>query len=479
MFCQIATGSLLLSAIGVLPALTTRCFAPAFWLIPHRCGGPVNIAAVDLSAPPRKAFCGAENRVIEFRIAIPLRGNSQGELASAHQPPQIARANGIDLCYEIFGDADAEPMLLIMGLGAQMIHWDDDFCRQLAARGFRVIRFDNRDIGKSSQLSGGKRLTPIELLKLRFLKIPVAAPYKTARHGAGHDRADGCARHQVGASGRRIDGRHDRPGNRDLVSAAGALADLDHVDDRQSKNAAADPRGHRHADGAAADHARTNISSASRRPGRCCASAAFREDEALDRSRAERTFERGLNPAGVGRQLRAILASGSRKERLRAVKAPTLVIHGTVDPLVRPEGGKDTAASIPGAKLLMIEGMGHALPIPMWPQIIDAIDQHAHAAAAKASIRPSAISTPGGRHETGRRMLLRPGALPGRGRADAEGAVPLPRMPVYQRRLAEPVHADADRWLQLHQGHAEEIYAQRSRTRRDAGILRRMRHAIW
>ena len=102
-----------------------------------------------------------------------------------------------------------------------------------------------------------------------------------------------------------------------------------------------------------------------------------------DRERAERTFERGLNPAGVGRQLRAILASGSRKERLRAVKAPTLVIHGTVDPLVRPEGGKDTAASIPGAKLLMIEGMGHALPIPMWPQIIDAIDKHAHGAARR------------------------------------------------------------------------------------------------
>ncbi len=96
----------------------------------------------------------------------------------AHQPPQIARANGIDICYEIFGDPAAEPLLLIMGLGAQMIHWDDDFCRQLAARGFRVIRFDNRDIGKSSHMSGGKRLTAFELLKLRFLKIPVAAPYR-------------------------------------------------------------------------------------------------------------------------------------------------------------------------------------------------------------------------------------------------------------------------------------------------------------
>jgi pimeloyl-ACP methyl ester carboxylesterase len=111
----------------------------------------------------------------------------------------------------------------------------------------------------------------------------------------------------------------------------------------------------------------------------------FPEDEALDPSRAERTFERGLNPAGAARQLRAILASGNRKQRLASVKAPTLVIHGTVDPLVRPEGGKDTAASIPGARLMMIEGMGHALPIPMWPQIIDAIDKHAHGAAAKAA----------------------------------------------------------------------------------------------
>jgi len=111
----------------------------------------------------------------------------------------------------------------------------------------------------------------------------------------------------------------------------------------------------------------------------------FPEDEALDRSRAERIFERGINPAGSARQLRAVLASGNRKQRLAAVKAPTLVIHGTLDPLVRPDGGRDTATSIPGAKLLMIEGMGHALPIPMWRQIIDAIDKHAHGAAAQGA----------------------------------------------------------------------------------------------
>ena len=95
-----------------------------------------------------------------------------------HQPPQTARANGIEICYEIFGSPDAEPLVLIMGLGAQMIHWDDEFCRQLAARGFRVIRFDNRDIGKSTRMKGGKRLGALELLKLRALRIPVAAPYK-------------------------------------------------------------------------------------------------------------------------------------------------------------------------------------------------------------------------------------------------------------------------------------------------------------
>src|ERR1700710_1371839 len=90
----------------------------------------------------------------------------------------MARANGIELCYEIFGEAGAEPILMIMGLGAQMIHWDDDFCRQLAVHGCRAIRHEDRDSGESTTMTGGKRLTPVELLKLKFLKIPVAAPYK-------------------------------------------------------------------------------------------------------------------------------------------------------------------------------------------------------------------------------------------------------------------------------------------------------------
>jgi pimeloyl-ACP methyl ester carboxylesterase len=303
--------------------------------------------------------------------------------SSAHQPPQIARANGIDLCYEIFGDAGAEPMLLIMGLGAQMIHWDDDFCRQLAARGFRVIRFDNRDIGKSSKMTGGKRLTAVELLKLRFLKIPVAAPYNLTDMAKDvvslMDVLGIPSAHLVGASmGGMI-------AQEIAISFPQRVRSLTSIMSTTGNPKVPPPTREAAAVLMAPPPAtREEYYARFAQTWKILRVGSFPKDEALDRARAERTFERGLNPAGVGRQFRAILASGSRKERLASVKAPTLVIHGTVDPLVRPEGGKDTAASIPGAKLLMIEGMGHALPIPMWPQVIDAIDKHAHAAAAKA-----------------------------------------------------------------------------------------------
>jgi pimeloyl-ACP methyl ester carboxylesterase len=303
---------------------------------------------------------------------------------SAHQPPQIARANGIDICYEIFGDAKAEPMLLIMGLGAQMIHWDDEFCRQLAARGFRVIRFDNRDIGKSSKLTGGKRLTAVELLKLRFLKIPVAAPYTLldmAKDTIGlMDVLSIRTAHLVGASmGGMI-------AQEIAISFPQRVRSLTSIMSTTGNPKVPPPTREASAILMAPPPAtKEEYFVRFAQTWKILRGGSFPEDEALDRSRAERTYERGLNPAGVGRQLRAILASGSRKERLRAVKAPTLVIHGSVDPLVRPEGGKDTAASIPGAKFLLVEGMGHALPIPMWPPVIDAIDKHAHGAAAKAA----------------------------------------------------------------------------------------------
>ena len=297
-----------------------------------------------------------------------------------HQPPQMARTNGIDLCYEIFGAADAEPLVLIMGLAAQMIHWDDDFCRQLAQRGFRVIRFDNRDIGKSSKMTGGKPLKPLELLKLRFLKIPVAAPYKLS------DMADDVvglmdvlgikSAHLVGASMGGMIAQEIAISYPQRVRSLTSIMST-------TGNPKVPPPTREAAAMLMAPPVKTKEEYLERfaKTWKVLRVGSFPLDEAMDRERAERTFARGLNPAGVGRQLRAVLASGSRKERLRSVQAPTLVIHGTVDPLVRPEGGKDTAASIPGAKLLMIDGKGHALPLPMWPQIIGAIADHAHGAA--------------------------------------------------------------------------------------------------
>jgi pimeloyl-ACP methyl ester carboxylesterase len=301
-----------------------------------------------------------------------------------HQPPRLARTNGIDICYEIFGEASAEPILLIMGLGAQMIEWQEDFCWQLAARGFRVIRFDNRDIGGSSRLSGGKRLSPLELLKLRYLKIPVAATYTLhdmAEDVTGLMDALGIASaHIVGASmGGMI-------AQEMAISFPQRLRSLTSIMSTTGNPRVPPPTREAMAIMMASPPTtRDDYYIRFAQTWKMLRVGQFPEDEALDRARAERTYERGLNPAGVGRQLRAILASGNRTERLRSVKVPTLVIHGTVDPLVHPEGGKDTAAAIPGAKLLMIEGMGHAMPIPMWPEIIDAIDRHAHSATAKAA----------------------------------------------------------------------------------------------
>jgi pimeloyl-ACP methyl ester carboxylesterase len=300
---------------------------------------------------------------------------------NAHQPPQMAKANGIELCYEIFGAPDAEPLVLIMGLGAQMIHWDDEFCRDLAGRGFRVIRFDNRDIGQSTKMSGGKPLRPIELIKLRIFKIPPEAPYKLwdmANDVVGLLEALAIGRaHIVGASmggmiAQEIAMQH--PGRvlslTSIMSSTGNPRLPQPTREASAILLAPPPK------------TKEEYLTRFGQTWKVLRGASFPLDEAKDLERAERTYARGLNPAGVGRQLRAILASGNRKERLRSVKAPTLVIHGTIDPLVKVEAGKDTAASIPGAKLLLIEGMGHALPIPMWPTIIGAIAEHARGATA-------------------------------------------------------------------------------------------------
>ena len=294
----------------------------------------------------------------------------------------MIRSNGIELCTEIFGAPDADPLVLIMGLGAQMIHWDDDFCEQLAARGFRVIRFDNRDIGQSTKLKGGTKLRMLELIKLRVFGTPVASIYKLydmATDVVGLlDALHIKSAHIVGASMGGMIAQEIAITFPERVKTLTSI--MSTTGDRKL------PQPTREASAmlmAAPPATYEEYLVRFAQTWKLLRVGSFPEDEALDLSRAKRTYARGLNPAGVGRQLRAILASGSRKERLAAVKAPTLVIHGDVDPLVRPEAGRATAAAIPGAKLLMVAGMGHALPVPLWTQIINAIADLAHGVARK------------------------------------------------------------------------------------------------
>ncbi len=301
-----------------------------------------------------------------------------------YSPPQLAKANGIEICYDIFGSADGEPLVLIMGLSAQMVLWDDEFCQQLATRGFRVIRFDNRDIGQSTKMTGGKRITAMDILKLRFFGILPSATYTLrdmANDTTGLMDALGIrSAHIVGASmGGAIAQEiaiHSPERMRSLTSIMSTTGNLKLPQPKREAMTllmAPPPK------------TKDEYIALFARNWKILRQGSFPQDEAKDRDRAERCFARGLNPAGVGRQFRAILASGARNKALASVKVPSLVIHGTVDPLVRPEAGRDTANAIPGAKLVMVEGMGHALPIPMWPQVIGAIAEHAHAAARKAA----------------------------------------------------------------------------------------------
>jgi pimeloyl-ACP methyl ester carboxylesterase len=290
--------------------------------------------------------------------------------------PALAKANGIDICYDTFGDPDAPPMVLIMGLATQMIGWDEAFCSELAARGYFVVRFDNRDIGHSSKFPQAGVLDLMALLGQALMGKPVSAPYTLrdmAADTVGLMDALGLARaHVVGASmGGGI-------AQEMAIHFGGRLRSLTSI-----MSSTGDPSLPQAAPEAMAvlmsppPKSREEYFESYQRTWKVLRGPGFPLDEAKDLERAQRNWERGLNPPGVARQLAAILASGNRTAALAGVRVPALVIHGDADPLVRVQGGEATAKAIPGAKLLVIPGMGHALPMPMWPQIVDAIAAHA------------------------------------------------------------------------------------------------------
>ena len=293
-----------------------------------------------------------------------------------------AQVNNLSLEYEILGRDDAPPLLLIMGLGMQLVAWPDAFCAQLVAQGFRVIRFDNRDVGLSTKLDHlGTPNVPIEFAKF-MLRLPLKGPYyidDMANDAAGLLSALGIARaHIVGAS------------------MGGMIAQnlaANHPHKVQSLTSIMSTTGRRSLPGPtwkartallAPPAKRGDIAGAVARMKkvfRVIGSPGFPEDETILTELCERHVRRDSHPPGMARQLVAIAASGDRTAVLRRIGAPTLVIHGEADPLLPVAAGIDTAAAIRNAKLTRIAGMGHDFPSGLHQRLVEEIATHCRASA--------------------------------------------------------------------------------------------------
>ena len=287
----------------------------------------------------------------------------------------------IELCYETFGDPEQPALLLTMGLATQMVGWHGDFCRALADRGFHVIRYDNRDVGRSKSI-GGRAPTLLQLLR-RDKRAAVYTLGDMAADGIGLLDQLGIERaHVMGASmGGMIAqtmAAHHQDRVLSLVSMmanTGARWNGEPSPRLYPVLIKPPPRGR----DAYLDHAVWVFSK--------IGSPGFPPDEADLRELAGQSFDRGLNPAGTGRQLAAIIASGDRTPLLRTIAVPTLVIHGKQDRLVPLSGGRSTARAIPDSRLLIIDGMGHDIPRGAWPRMLDAIEQNAERAGTPAAAR--------------------------------------------------------------------------------------------
>jgi pimeloyl-ACP methyl ester carboxylesterase len=293
----------------------------------------------------------------------------------ARSPELFAEANGQRLCCQTFGDGRAPTILLIMGLGAQMVLWDDDFCTSLAARGYRVVRFDNRDIGRSSQIDVSVKIDFADLIMKQMRGEKILSPYTlrdmAADASALLDHLEVSRAHVVGASmGGMI-------AQEMAINFPARLLTLTSIMSSTGNPTLPPPTPEATAALLAPPPTtREEYLASFTKTWRVLRVGSFPVDEARDLERGEVTFERGLNPMGVARQMLAIFASGDRRAKLANVKIPTLVIHGDVDPLVRLAAGEDTAKTIPGAKLVVVKDMGHAMPTPLAPQIVEAIAAH-------------------------------------------------------------------------------------------------------
>lgn len=281
---------------------------------------------------------------------------------------RAAVGGGIELAFERFGDPADPPLLLVMGLATQMLGWPDEFCKGLAARGLSVVRFDNRDIGLSTHLHGAPPPdVPAAMVgdtsSASYTLSDMAGDTAGLLDALGHESA-----HVVGAS---------------MGGMIAQTLAIEHPQRVRTLTSIMSTTGDPSVGGASqealgvllAPPARNREEAIERTVSsyRVIGSPGYELDEPALRERAGRSFDRAYDPVGVGRQLLAVLASGDRTPRLRELRIPALVIHGVDDPLVRVSGGRATAAAIPGAELVELEGMGHDLPRALWPQITDRI----------------------------------------------------------------------------------------------------------
>jgi pimeloyl-ACP methyl ester carboxylesterase len=322
-------------------------------------------------------WCDMRSAVGVGSIVCAMSSASDG-IASNDGERMVDVGRGIELCCETFGDRADLPLLLVMGLGFQMVHWPPGLIAQLVERGHYVVRFDNRDRGRSTHIVAPPP-SRIRLLTRRF--------------GSDQYTLDDMALDTVGLlDALELDSVHLVG-----VSMGGMIAQtvatvrpqrvrsLTSIMSSTGSRRAGQPKPHvlpvllkpapREKD-AYVEHMLA-ILSAIGAPGEVL-------DTPEGRAFLAHTHERDPDVRGTGRQLAAILASGDRTKRLHGITAPTLVIHGENDPLITPSGGRATAKAIPGARLLLVPQMGHSLPERLWPLLVDAIAEHGAGAERRA-----------------------------------------------------------------------------------------------
>jgi pimeloyl-ACP methyl ester carboxylesterase len=296
---------------------------------------------------------------------------------------RLVPANGIEIAYQEIGDPDGEPLLLVMGLAAQMLAWQEDFCAMLAERGFRVIRFDNRDIGHSTMLDRLGMPSRLEMVTGRRSTAPYLLA-DMARDTFGlMDELGIESAHVTGASMGGMIGQTMAILRPDRVSSLVSM--MSTTGNRWVGSPSFRAWGLLLSQ---FPHGREEYVKRALRTFKVIGSPDHRDEKEIE-ALAGAMYDRSHNPAGIVRQMHAISASGDRTEGLERLQVPTAILHGAKDPLARPAAGRATAKAIPGARLRIFDEMGHDLPRHLWPEFADEIASNAERAGATLSATPA------------------------------------------------------------------------------------------